>query len=107
MKDIENCIFSILFLLLALYISNQKYGADLDQILKGLLTEEEFPLKSEQNRVAIGFGSCLDVYVDGVELLKELGIAPPEKTLHNSIICSEQDLAETFAFFFQQGSAAE
>lgn len=103
----ENCIVSLLFLVLALYFPSQRYQADLDRILHGLLKEEEFPSRNQQNRVAIGFGSCLDIFTDGLELLKRVDIDPPETSVHHEIISSKENLAETFAFFFEHGSASE
>lgn len=98
---------SFLFLALATYIPTQRQEADLTRILHGLLKEEEFPLRNQPRRVAIGFGSCVDVVTGGVELFEQLGIAAPEKPFHNKIISSEEQLAESFAFFFERGSASE
>ena len=107
MSAVESCLVSLLFLVLALYFPSQKYHADLDRILDGLLKEEEFPSRNHKNRVAIGFGSCLDIFTDGLELLERVGIEPPETQVHHDTISSEQQLAETFAFFFGRGSASE
>lgn len=107
MKTAEGLFAPLLFLFLAIYIPTQKYQADLARILHGLLKEEDFPSRNYQNKVAIGFGSCIDVVTDGVQLLERVGIAPPETPLHNSVISSQEELAETFAFFFERGSASE
>ena len=69
--------------------------------------KREFPSRNQQNRVAIGFGSCLDIFTDGLELLKRVEVAPPESPAHHDIISSKDKLAETFAFFFSRGSASE
>lgn len=100
---------SLLFLFLATYFPTQRQEADLNRILDGLLKEEDFPLLShgQKSRVAIGFGSCVDIVAEGVELLEQVGIAPPETPVHHSIISSEEKLGQTFAFFFQRGSASE
>lgn len=107
MGSAENCLVSLLFLILAVYIPTQKHKADLARILHGLLKEEEFPLRNRQNKVAIGFGSCIDIVTNGVELLDRVGIAPPETPLHNNVISSKEEFAKTFAFFFERGSASE
>lgn len=107
MRTAEGCIVSLLFLVLAVYFPSQRYQADLDRILHGLLQEEEFPSRNQQNRVAIGFGSCLDIFTDGLELLKRAEIQPPKTPVHHNIISSTDKLAETFAFFFEHGSASE
>ena len=100
-------LVSIVFLFLAFYVPTQKYEADLKQILRGLLTEEEFPPRKHENRVAIGFGSCVDVTTEGVKLMETLKTSPPLTPIHNSVIATATQLAETFAFFFEKGSASE
>ena len=107
METIRSCVVSLLFVLLATYIPTQKHEADLKRILQGLLKEEEFPLREQPRRVAIGFGSCVDIVTEGLKLFEQLGIAPPESPCHNNVIASEEQLAETFAFFFERGSASE
>lgn len=103
----ESCITSILLLFLAVYIPTQKYEADLKQIRDGLLSEEGFPSRNREKRVAIGFGSCLDVTTEGVKVMEKLNARPPNLTAHNAIIGTQQQLAETFGFFFERGSASE
>ena len=98
---------SFLLLFLAIYIPTQKYEADLQQIRDGLLSEEGFPSRRRENRVAIGFGSCVDATTEGVKLMEKLNVRPPNVTAHNSIIATQNQLAETFGFFFERGSASE
>lgn len=100
-------VVSVIFLFLAFYIPTQKYEADLKQILRGLLTEEEFPPRKYESKVAIGFGSCVDVTTEGVKLLEALQESPPLTSIHNSVIATPTQLGETFAFFFEKGSASE
>ena len=107
MTSSESCVISLLFVFLAIYIPHQGYEVDLSRILHGLLTEEGFPMRKDENRVAIGFGSCVDITTNGVELMKRMGMEPPETPVHNSIVSSEQELSETFAFFLEHGSASE
>lgn len=107
MEKARSCLVSFLFLVLASYIPTQRQEVNLDRILHGLLKEEEFPPKHHPRKVAIGFGSCVDVVTGGVELFERLGIAAPEESFHNQVISSDQELAETFAFFFERGSASE
>ncbi|XP_078504750.1 ADP-dependent glucokinase-like [Lissotriton helveticus] len=58
-------------------------------------------------RVAIGFGGCLDIIVDGVELLDEAGIEHSRNPVHHDVIQTEKQLAESFAYFFPPGAASE
>nr|XP_033792440.1 ADP-dependent glucokinase-like [Geotrypetes seraphini] len=58
-------------------------------------------------RVAIGFGGCLDIIVDGVALLSEAGIEFSSTPIHHNFIETEKQLAESFAYFFPPGAASE
>lgn len=109
MGNSEKCLVSLAILVL-LYLPYQQrsFEADLDRILHGLLVEESFrKTDHSRHRVAIGFGSCLDIFADGVELLDQLHVPHPEIAAHRDIITSEATLAESFAYYFQYGAAAE
>lgn len=56
-------------------------------------------------RIAVGYGACRDVFVQGGQLLGPL--APPSAAAHHTRITSLKDLKEVYAFFFAAGSAAE
>ena len=106
----EKCVVSIAVLVL-LYLPYQQqnsFEADLERVLHGLLVEESFrKTDHRRHRVAIGFGSCLDIFADGVELLDELHVPHPEVPAHHDVISSEATLAESFAYYFRYGAAAE
>lgn len=105
----EKCIVVVAVLVL-LYLPFQRntFEADLERVLHGLLLEESFrKIDHSNHRVAIGFGSCLDIFTDGVELLDELLVPPPEVAAHHDVIHSDHSLAESFAYYFQYGAAAE
>ncbi|KAK6179202.1 hypothetical protein SNE40_011617 [Patella caerulea] len=65
----------------------------------------KFPSSSFQ-RLSVGVNSNLDIIVDGVKLLKKLGISPGKQKNHD-IIDNLEELQETFSYFFDKGSAAE
>ena len=106
----EKCLVSIAVLVL-LYLPYQNQNpleADLERVLHGLLVEESFrKIDHRRHRVAIGFGSCVDIYTDGIELLDELQVPYPEIAAHHDVISSEVTLAESFAYYFRYGAAAE
>ena len=109
MAHSEKCIVSVVVLVL-LYLPYQQdvFEADLERVLHGLLVEESFrKIDHTRHRVAIGFGSCLDVFSDGVDLLDELLVPHPEVAAHHDVIYSDDSLAESFAYYFQYGAAAE
>ena len=69
--------------------------------------QEGFRPVNGENRVAVGFGSSVDVFANALHLLEELGIDPPSEGRHYDIISSSTQLAESFAYFFEYGAAAE
>lgn len=59
--------------------------------------------------VAVGYGSCSDVYVNAVEFLNQTDVLEKDasKWLASDKIQTRQELLETFGYFFQRGAAAE
>lgn len=57
--------------------------------------------------VSAGFGGCVDLIVDGVSLLNKIGLPPTDQPLHHDYIENTEQLAESFAYFFAPGAAAE
>lgn len=58
-------------------------------------------------KVAIGFGGCADLLVDGVSLLNKIGLIPAVQPLHHDYLENTEQLAQSFAYFFAPGAAAE
>ncbi|XP_056112117.1 ADP-dependent glucokinase [Rhinichthys klamathensis goyatoka] len=58
-------------------------------------------------RVAIGFGGCVDIIVDGVTLLNKIGLKATDQPLHHDYIENAEQLAQSFAYFFSPGAASE
>lgn len=54
-----------------------------------------------------GFGGCVDLIVDGVSLLNKIALPPSDQPLHHDYIENEVQLAQSFAYFFAPGAAAE
>lgn len=103
---------SLLIVLVAFWYRqpvDQSLQSRLDMVLSSLLRAESkvgmdrYP----RPRVAIGFGGCLDIIVDGVNLLNKAGIEPSRRPFHHNYINSEKQLAESFAYFFPPGAASE
>ncbi|KAG8444105.1 hypothetical protein GDO86_009335 [Hymenochirus boettgeri] len=104
-------LLSVLALLAAYWFRRPEDSLQsrLDTVLFSLLQAER---KAELNshrppRIAIGFGGCLDIIVDGVALLNEAGIEPSYSPIHHNFIETESQLAESFAYFFPPGAASE
>lgn len=98
-----------LLLLLLVYLPSRKqnFDVDLERILRGLLREERFRQVDHRNKVAVGFGSCEDLTADGLAVLDALGVHPPERPRHQDVVSSMAGLAESFAYHFEYGAAAE
>ncbi|XP_062544074.1 ADP-dependent glucokinase [Armigeres subalbatus] len=81
----------------------------LTTILQNLKTlEHEFQV--DKPRVAIGYGSCSDLYVKAVEFLNFTGRVErllSQDTFNVDDIASEDDFLRSFAYYFQRGAAAE
>ncbi|XP_056134582.1 ADP-dependent glucokinase [Lampris incognitus] len=89
----------------------QNAGLDdrLDIVLSSLLrAERKVGINNvARPKVAIGFGGCVDLIVDGVSLLNKIGLSPAYEPLHYDYIENAQQLAQSFAYFFAPGAAAE
>lgn len=49
----------------------------------------------------------MDLLVDGVTLLNKIGLTPADQPHHHDYIENEVQLAQSFAYFFAPGAAAE
>lgn len=81
----------------------------LDGTLNAMLDVEKSLKINTDARIAIGYGSCIDVVVPAVDVLPSL---PPSKLnkeqfAHPRIITNQEQLLESFAYFFTHGAAAE
>ncbi|XP_030638149.1 ADP-dependent glucokinase [Chanos chanos] len=81
----------------------------LDTVLSSLLRAERKVGMSNfaRPKVAIGFGGCVDIIVDGVTLLNKIGLPPTSQPLHHDYIENAEQLAQSFAYFFAPGAASE
>ena len=101
---------AILVVLAAVYYKKDQGDELKDQIehvLSGLLrAEKKVPLPAE-TKVAVGFGSCLDVVADGLDTLEQLGANPPDIPEHFNEVSNREELEKLFAYFYRHGAAAE
>lgn len=97
---------SVLLAILA-YIATRRHLPNLDTVLHSLLREESFRTVNGENRVAVGFGSCVDYVFKAIEAVEALQFALPDSARHHDVISSSDHLSEALAFHFQHGGAAE
>ncbi|KDR23023.1 ADP-dependent glucokinase [Zootermopsis nevadensis] len=99
---------SILFLVIALFYRQQVDDVlkdRLNSILEGLVKVEKQCSVGVKPKVAVGYGACNDLFIDGKELLKYDEVA--KKPEHFDDISSAEELLKTYAYFFRHGAAAE
>ncbi|XP_017331228.1 ADP-dependent glucokinase [Ictalurus punctatus] len=86
-------------------VLDERLGAVLSSLLRA---ERKVGMNNiARPRVAIGFGGCVDIIVDGVTLLNKIGLQPTNQPLHHDYIENVEQLAESFAYFFAPGAASE
>ncbi|KAJ9578303.1 hypothetical protein L9F63_005469, partial [Diploptera punctata] len=74
-------------------------------VLEGLERVEKDHPVDRRPKVAIGYGACNDLFIDGKQLLKyDDSAGTPE---HFNFISSIDELLKTYAYFFRHGAAAE
>ncbi|KAG7236042.1 hypothetical protein INR49_001442 [Caranx melampygus] len=105
-------VVSLVVVLLAIWFrlpQNEVLDDRLDAVLSSLLRAERKVGMSDVARpkVAVGFGGCVDLIVDGVSLLNKIGLPPTDQPLHHDYIENAEQLAQSFAYFFAPGAAAE
>jgi len=76
-------------------------------VLNGLLKAEQEVSLTNQLRVAVGFGSCVDMIGPGLDILERIGAVPPDRPLHYGSLQNVDELQQIFAYFFRHGAAAE
>lgn len=105
MKAIVSSVLIVLLAALPLY--RVRFQGDLEKVLNGLLYQEGRYKVNHEKRVAVGFGSCWDLTTDAVTLMNRTNTQPPLSPKHFDVVSSQTDLAQVFAYFFNNGAAAE
>jgi len=78
----------------------------IDETLKSMLSIESRVKINKDLRVAVGFGSCLDIFVSSKGLILDKFGAPANQ-IHHENIRTQDELNELLAYFFVGGAAAE
>ena len=102
--------FISLVILLVAYWYHQRQVNDLltriELTHESLLQIEESAFVNPKTKIAIGFGSCVDVIAQTRDVLLDR-YPPPKEVKHHDIIDTRDELLQVFAYFFQYGAAAE
>lgn len=78
----------------------------IDETLKSMLSIESRVSINKDLNVAVGFGSCLDIFVSSKDLIFDEHQAPSNQ-VHHENIRTQNELNEVLAYFFSEGAAAE
>ena len=62
---------------------------------------------ANNKKIAVGYVACLDVIVNATGFFSAMRLSSNVDTFHHETIRTGRDLAETYAFFFERGAAAE
>ena len=83
----------------------KELSSRLISVLEGLERVEKEHSVDRRPKVAIGYGACNDLFIDGKKLLKYNNAAKTSE--HFNFIGSFDELLKTYAYFFRHGAAAE
>jgi len=89
------------------YRGIQKETERVTTVLNGLLKAEQEVSLASHLRVAVGFGSCVDMIGPGLAILERVGAVSPDKPQHYDSLQNVDELQQIFAYFFRHGAAAE
>jgi hypothetical protein len=77
----------------------------MDRVLISLLAQEKSVKVKTKAKIAVGYGACRDLFVDGKSILGDLR---PKGTPRNfNEIKTQDELLRMYAYFFSHGAAAE
>ena len=102
---------SVLFSFVVYVFYHREWRSDTDyelpvlqSVLNGLLEVESRAQVRQDAKVAVGFGSCLDILGNGLEVLSKLGATPPSDPENFNTLQSLNEFEKTFAYFFHAWS---
>ena len=76
----------------------------MDNVLQSLLIQEKSVNVKIQAKIAVGYGACKDLFVNG----KDVIISNPRSELQNfNEIETMEQLLQMYGYFFSHGAAAE
>lgn len=104
-------VFSALVIIFAylakLYFDKSLTSGDrMNHILSGLLRAEK-EIEAPRTRVALGFGGCEDLIVDGMTFIDKFKLEAPGNPTHYDFVTTKDEVSQLFGYFFQHGAAAE
>lgn len=93
------------------WLNFENFNADVNRqqiVLNGLLELEAGNFVASgvhKPRVAVGYGACLDLFVNATDLLDKYSL--PGVPEHFDEIQNDEQFLQSFAYYFKHGAAAE
>ncbi|KAL4494069.1 hypothetical protein ABPG72_016025 [Tetrahymena utriculariae] len=72
----------------------------------GKTDEYYYQVRKNQN-LAFGYVADLDIYVDALELMKQLGFNQFQQPKFHDSLLNKQEVGETFSYYFEKGAGSE
>jgi len=108
MKTIAGVLSVLVIIAAVVYRRGVEWETErMTAVLNGLLKAEQEVALAHQLRVAVGFGSCVDMIGSWLDILGRIGAVPPDRPKHYDSLHDMNELQQIFAYFFQHGAAAE
>jgi len=107
---LAKALVAVLLAIIAYFVIKYKNDDSkrLGNVLNGLLTEEQSGGELLTDLpIAVGFGSCLDIIVDGIPFMEALGMKPPDVPKYHDNMLTVDEVAQMFALYLSEGAAAE
>ena len=103
---------SLIVPVLLLFVAFYKRSVDLNRenvqaVIDGLIKAEKSLNVTDGLKVAVGFGSCMDIITPAIATIEKLNLTSPTspKIIHD--IEDLDDFAKVFSYYFKYGAAAE
>lgn len=94
--------------LIAFYKRNQDLNKEnIQYVIDGLIKAENSVNVSDGLRVAVGFGSCVDIITPAMSAIEELNLTHPTNPEIIDDITDLDDFSSVFSYYFKYGAAAE
>ena len=103
-------VLAVTVIIIAVFVYRRRVEMETERmtaVLSGLLKAEQEASLTNRLRVAVGFGSCVDMIVPALDILGHIGAVPPDSPKHYDSLHDLDELQRIFAYFFHHGAAAE
>ena len=103
-------LLAFIILIVALFYpreSEVETRIQMDNVLQSLLVQEKSVDVRTHAKIAVGYGACKDMFVNGRDVLKSFDMKPKSELRNHNEIKTWDQLLEMYGYFFSHGAAAE